>query len=258
MDQIEHWYKYYNILIFDSIDSTNEEAKRIAKSDFNGEFFIWGKSQTNGRGRSKKEWLSPPGNLCLSLLLTPKIDITKISQIPFLVAVALGETIASLKCTKSINIEYKWPNDILINDKKAAGILIETSMVNTHIEWLVIGIGVNIRSAPEISNYKTTCLADEGIDISTLDFFIHNFMQNFQKYYYYLTSQGFIAIKELWLNRAKSLGKTIIANSNQNRVVGIFDGIDDYGNLQLIIASGEKIKISSGEVFLYNSMASCY
>lgn len=245
---VRDWYQYYNIAIFDSIDSTNEEAKRIANTGNSGNYVIWAKSQTKGRGRSGNSWYSPKGNIYLSILLRPDFEVSKLSQLPFLVAVALGKTIKKF-IPADKGLTYKWPNDILIEGKKAAGILIESSLTNNNVNWLVIGVGINLCDEPDLKNYLSTSLIKEGAKIPTIDMFVHELMQSFQFYLLQWTKEGFEDIRKEWLKNSIPKGAVITAKYTGNRVSGTFEGIDDKGNLQMQLSNNQTIMISSGEVF---------
>ncbi len=147
------WLRSFNLLMFDDIDSTNTEAKRLAECSVDGDFVIWAKSQNNGRGRAGKEWISEEGNLYMSLLLRPRCAFVHYSEISFVTAISVGEVIfdlvAGCEGFKEMTSGYKWPNDILVDGKKISGILLETlpySVSNSEERWLIIGIGINITS----------------------------------------------------------------------------------------------------------------
>ena len=245
----EHWLHNYNLLIFDQIDSTNEEAKRLEQAKVEGEFVIWSKSQAKGKGRLGRKWVSPIGNLYLSLLLRPKYDVTTSSQISFVVAVAVGEMIAKFAHSQ-VAISYKWPNDILLNDKKIAGILLESSikMHNGFLDWLVVGIGLNVVSSPEQMPYPTSSLQEQNIEID-LNKIVDELMKSFSYWYSLWQNQGFDIIRTKWLERGKALGEVITVSVGKDRISGVFEDITLDGCIKLILPGGQACFVSSGEVF---------
>ncbi|MFN7039351.1 MAG: biotin--[acetyl-CoA-carboxylase] ligase [Alphaproteobacteria bacterium] len=211
-----NWYKNFNLLIFDEIDSTNEEAKRLCHAGIKENFIIWAKSQTKGKGRQGKKWISPENNLYLSLLIRPNCTASEATNFSFLAAIAAGEAIKenSINCN---SLEYKWPNDLMFNKKKFGGILLESSLKSNseHIDWLVIGIGINIFSYPmENIQYPATSLKEAEIDISC-EKLLGDLMKNFAYYYKKWEIEGFENIRLKWIEKAMNLGKVITINTNQ-------------------------------------------
>lgn len=244
------WLKKYNLLIFDEIDSTNSEAIRIAKTGPEGNFIIWAKSQTAGRGRYGKNWQSEAGNLYVSLLLNNIIKPGLQPQLSFVTAIALYETIAHLAKGKSlhINLGLKWPNDVLINDKKVAGILLESINLNER-NFLIIGVGVNIKVSPNNIEQPTTSLKKEGITTDEPDKLLNLFMNYFEKHFLEWKDKSFIKTRLSWLKRASKLNKIITIDDGKTRISGEFKDIDFNGNLSIRIGSGQIYNFSAGEVF---------
>jgi type III pantothenate kinase len=150
----------YRLEKFDNLDSTNEEAKRRAQTGAAPGLIISAQSQSAGRGRQGRTWISPSGGLYFSILLRPTCPAAKAAQLSFVSALAVGEGIAtSLRDPERLC--FKWPNDVLIGTRKVAGILLESGSGSKTLEWLVVGIGINIESHPENMNYPATCLIHE-------------------------------------------------------------------------------------------------
>lgn len=231
-----------NIVELETTDSTNNVAKELAQNGAASGTIVWAHAQTAGRGRQGNQWVSIPGNLFMSMILRPKASVENIGQISFLTAIALAMTLEKI-ISSDAEVHVKWPNDILINQKKASGILIETE---GHLSWLVIGIGVNITNAPE----GATCLYEAGIKTHTarqilelLDAQINTLVQQWEK-------DGFAPIRAAWLKRAYKLGESITARLPKETLVGVFDGIDHSGALLLKMPDATIKNINSGEVFL--------
>jgi BirA family biotin operon repressor/biotin-[acetyl-CoA-carboxylase] ligase len=228
----------YKIIAFDEIDSTNDEAKRRIQQGLgeNGLVLIASR-QTAGRGRQGREWLSPAGNLYASILLKHTGQPSYNSQTAFVVALAVADTIDAC-CGRAV-AQLKWPNDVLVDDRKISGILIEAEG-----DWLIVGIGLNVKFAPEATNYKTTCLAALGGDVTTdavRDALLHNLARHWAAYY----ANGFADIRNAWLARAWRINQPIIVQDNNCETRGIFTGLDENGFCLLETAEGAR-RIVSG------------
>jgi BirA family biotin operon repressor/biotin-[acetyl-CoA-carboxylase] ligase len=254
-DESNNWLRHYNLLIFDQIDSTNEEAKRLVKEGVCSDFVIWAKSQTGGRGRSGRNWVSNPGNLYLSILLFEKDHIKYNAELSFVVAVAIGEMLYKILPKDKI-INYKWPNDVLINDKKISGILLESLLIKNSLNpsHLIIGVGINVESTPLLknqANYLATSLFEESIEDVDVNKVIDEFMKSFICWLNIWEKEGFSSIRKKWLERCKAIDEVITVVFGNNRISGIFKDITESGALRVILAGGQEYLINSGE-FFYN------
>ena len=246
------WAKDYNLLIFDRIDSTNDEALRLAKSGVNGNFVIIARAQTNGRGTKGKPWESIIGNLHTSILLQPHVSINRTKELSFLTAIVLRETILEfidkLKAPKA-DIKLKWPNDVLIEGKKVSGILLESINIQG-INYVIIGIGVNTHFVPNTPSISATSLLSEGIILKSPDSFLNTFMDKFQLHYskWQKADSFFDSIRSRWLECAYNLNKSITVDNGIEKISGIFKGIDNQGAICVELANGELCSFSSGQV----------
>lgn len=253
-ENLQGWLQEYTLLIYDDIDSTNEEAKRLAADGLEGSHAIWAKSQTQGHGRYGRQWVSPEGNLYLSLLLQPECDVTDASQLAFVAAVAMADTV-SFFLPNSAEIGYKWPNDIMVNNKKIGGILLESRLQanSTVLDWMVVGVGINVsyfpQLAPERTGYFATSLHAEGAETTHVDAVLYKFMQAFTAARAKWKKYGFLPLKELFLEKALNIGKAITVCTANDRLSGVFQGIDDEGCLLLLLEGGHQKAISVGELF---------
>ncbi len=242
----------YKLFEFETIDSTNEEAKRLIASgqvDFSFAV-IWSKSQSKGRGRTGKQWLSPAGNLYVSLLMKIDYNVRTASQISFIAAHALGEVISPLLAA-GYKLHYKWPNDVLIDGKKLAGILLESvvgAKEKNRLEWLIVGVGVNIEEIPKDLPIPATSLENCGITGVSAKDLLTKFVDSFNSERSIWENQGFSSVKAAWLDRAYKIGEPIKIKLGANEFSGIFHGINDGGDLELLVDGKTKL-ISSGEVF---------
>lgn len=244
-------YENFTILSFDELESTNDKAKIMARNhEAKGGSVITCQLQTQGRGRIDRSWSSSKGDLSFSLILQPKIDINIIHQITILTANVLKDTIARLFSDhgkeNKVVISKKWPNDILINDKKVAGILVESEMTNGNCDFIVIGVGVNIVSKPEDVMFEAVSLAQFNIEVVASKL-LQQFLSNFTQQYVQWLNYGFAGVRSKWLEDAWRLGESIKINNDNQVTSGIFKDLDD--NAQIVLdRESELVKISIGDV----------
>lgn len=229
----------WNLIFKKETVSTNEDVKFLpAGSDKTA---VCAGIQTGGRGRMGRRWVSPEGNLYVSLCF--ELGTLRTAEIySFLSAVALAGALEQV-CPK-IGVECKWPNDLLINGKKVSGILLETDGVGR----LIVGIGVNVIPVPAGQMlYPVTSLSDCGYD-ATKEKVLEALLQQFDFWRDRLEKEGKKAVLDAWLKRAYGIGQKIAVNLPDKRLEGTFDGLDNDGRL-LLNKDGETIKITAGDVF---------
>ncbi len=210
--------------------STNEEAKKWPPYHA-----VIAETQTAGKGRNGRKWESFSGNLFLSLTLPLPSNASVYS---FIAALAVAETLGFL------SPRIKWPNDVLIDNKKISGILLETTD-----QKLIIGIGVNIEKKPETQVlYQTTCLKDHNATLPAEEL-ANKILQNLSFEINLFEQKGFSAIKRQWLEYATSIGSRIKVHLPKETLEGIFEGLDDTG--ALILKQDTTIKyITAGDIFM--------
>lgn len=242
----------YHLLSYDVIDSTNEEAKRLAQGGGSHGAVIWAKRQTAGRGRMGREWVSPEGNLFVSVLLQPELDLALCSQLSFIAAVASAETLEAMVNGPQA-IACKWPNDILLNGKKLGGILLESFVVPNEFgiekRWVAVGIGINIDSYPEHVMYPATCLREAGVELVSAKIVLSRLIFNFIHHYDEWRERGFKPMQKAWLKRAYHIGKPIEVMMGDDSISGTFDTIDESGQLLVKLAGGKRRAVHAGDVF---------
>lgn len=234
---------------FATLPSTQDKAKELAlSSDFkNTTFAVIASAQTSGRGRHGNHWVSPAGNLYATLRLPFSEDNDKAGHYVFLTSLALCEVMrAGLINERAEKIKIKWPNDLLFEEAKLSGILLETELKGAQITDIFIGMGVNLAIAPE---FAMDLLSLGYGEISPKDF-LNRFLVSFEKYKALYEEEGFAEIKALWLVRAKGIGQSIKVRGAQDTKYGVFDGLDDDGALILRLDNGETQRIRAGEVHL--------
>lgn len=237
----------FDLQTFTSIDSTNKEAMRKIEAGAGNGLWITATSQTGGRGRGGREWVSGPGNLYCSLIFEVGESVEKSAQLSFVTSLAVRDTIG--KFLDIDNIRCKWPNDVLVKDKKISGILLETCSPKANDRnFIIIGIGINITHHPDVTLYQAT-----HINENTEDNFCHAdvFYVLSEKMAYWLKiwqNEGFKAIRKSWLESSKGLGDMITVRLPSKELVGRFVDLDSNGALKLDIDGEIKI-IHSGDVF---------
>jgi BirA family biotin operon repressor/biotin-[acetyl-CoA-carboxylase] ligase len=152
----------YRLVALETVGSTNDEALRLAAAGAEDGTLVWAREQTAGRGRQGRGWSSPPGNLYLSMVLRPDCAPAEAAQLSFVAGLALGEAFGSI-APPMIEVTYKWPNDLLLNGRKAAGILLEShGNPDGTLDCLILGLGANLQHFPEDTSFPATSLRFEG------------------------------------------------------------------------------------------------
>jgi len=229
------------VYYFDTIDTTQNFAMKIAsKNNENGTVVI-SKKQTGGRGRMKRKWKSPAGGIWMSIILHPKFDVSYATLVP--IATSLALCIAIEKILK-FKPELKWPNDVTLKGKKIAGILIDTSIVSNEIENMVLGIGINFKIKPHELT-KTIKKTPNFYGIATLVKKNENALPLVQQFLYelenifQLINSGHIKkIKNGWTKRSSTIGRNVSIITNEGNLNGKAVKIDSDG--ALIISKGKK------------------
>jgi len=235
------WPQGYQKIRHDELDSTNSEAQRLAASGEAGLVWIIADRQTAGRGRRGRVWSTDTGNLATTLLLRPDAPPAIVGQLSFVAALAAAEMAAHFAPNATITV--KWPNDVLANGKKLAGLLLEAGP-----GWLAIGIGVNLASAPEGTEFPATSLTQLGIAPPSSEDALCVLAARFAHWYDAWMKDGFETIRAAWLARVGGLGGPIRARLPTETRQGVFEGIDASGAL-LLNEHGNVRAIAAGEVF---------
>lgn len=239
----------YRLIAMDSVGSTNDEAKKLADQGAEEGTLVWARKQTKGRGRHGRTWTSPRGNLYLSLILRPECALAEAAQLGFVAALAVGKGIGAV-APPLLEVTYKWPNDVLVHDRKVAGLLLESKTTAEGIlDWLVLGVGVNVQSHPEDSRFPATNLIFEGVgpdvdEAMVLQAFCRQFLTLVNRW----TEDGFAPIRSLWLPHAHGLGKTIEVGLGMEILRGTFRELDETGALILELPDSSRRTIAAGDV----------
>ena len=223
-----------------TMDAARQEAQQGAAE---GTVIIAGE-QTEGRGRIKRPWLSPEGNIALSIVLYP--DVSFLSYLIMLASLAVAHTIEAVTGLKP---QVKWPNDILVNGKKVCGILTEGEVKGSRVAYSVIGIGINvglrIADVSEISATATSLKDELGRNVSRLDVVRHLLVEIERLY---LTLPAGESIYEEWRDRLVTLGKRVQVESGGGILEGIAESVDRSGALLIRHSDGASTRIAAGDV----------
>ncbi|MFC7703457.1 biotin--[acetyl-CoA-carboxylase] ligase [Plastorhodobacter daqingensis] len=235
--------------VLDVVDSTMTEAARMAPT-LSGPAWILGLRQTAGRGRRGRAWVDPAGNFAATLVMRPADPPERMALRSFVAALALHETFVTVT-GRAEPFALKWPNDVLLNGAKVAGILLESSSASTG--HLAIGIGVNLVSAPggnevEAGALRPVSLLSETGARVTPEEFLDILAPAFARWEAQFATYGFGPIRTAWMARAARLGETVMARAGTQSHEGRFIELDDQGALILVTARG-RVAIPAGEVF---------
>lgn len=231
---------------FAVLPSTQDMVKDHALEGADEGLVIQALTQSEGRGRHGNEWFSPMGNLHMSVLMRPLCTADLAGQISFVVGLAVSAAIDEFMA-EGHKKTLKWPNDVMIDGKKCAGILLESELSPKGlVGHLAIGIGVNVLSAPE----GRVCVKEVAGDVRLA---VHPFRDRVLHYLdlYYLAwkAEGFAPIRKSWLAQAHGVGHKLTARLPQREEKGIFRDIDDAGGLILEVSEDKKIVIRAGEIY---------
>ena len=240
----------YELIELESVDSTNEEARRHAKGGAEEGTLIWAREQRSGRGRGGRSWHSPPGNMYCSVILRPELPAAQAVQVGFAASLAVGATVGAF-VPPLTEMRYKWPNDVLVSDRKIAGILLESSMTPTHdLVWLIVGVGLNVTSTPEDPMYPATSLEREGAENVSVEAALTTFSRQFLTWINRWLDDGFEPLRAAWLSRAKGLNEPMeVRLASKTSLHGVFQGLDASGALLLDVGENDTRQIAFGDVF---------
>ena len=231
---------------YETLGSTNAEALARARAGEGGPLWITTRTQLAGRGRRGSAWVSEPGNLYATLLLTEPSPKDLAPQLAFVTALAVHDAVAECAPQLGPMLSVKWPNDLLLGGKKLAGILIEGE---SDLRFAVaIGIGVNCAHHPADTRYPATDLAAAGAIVApghlaaALSAAMQRRLAQWQR------GERFASIRTDWLKRAANLGRDIQVRLPERELTGRFEGVDELGRLLLQGPSGPTV-VTAGEVF---------
>lgn len=245
------WPEGYGRIVLEETDSTNAHAARIAGT-LPGPTWILARRQTAAHGRRGRPWASPEGNFAATLVARPRGSADQAALRSFVAALALHEALAAAS-GRAEPFRLKWPNDVLLNGGKVAGILLESAGAGGDVTRLAVGIGVNLASAPAPSELEpgalrpVSLLGETGAAIAP-EAFLDLLAPAYARWEHRLATFGFAPVRNAWLARAARRGETITARTGTETVQGRFETLDDSGALVLQTPQGRRA-IAAADVY---------
>lgn len=253
----------YRLRAFDTVGSTNSEAVAAATAGDPGGIWFATRQQTAGRGRRGRQWESPVGNLAATLLIVPESDPTLSATLGFVAGVALNHALSGIlphgvvkigvdgadaAGSENARIALKWPNDVLADGAKLAGILLEASKLPDGRHAIAIGFGINAVAAPQGLPYPATSLSELGVPRSAEAVFEALSDSWVETFGLWNDGRGIGDVLSRWRGSAAGIGAPVAVNQNGEVVRGIFETIDDAGRLIVRAADDRRIAITAGDV----------
>ncbi len=239
------------VYYFDTIDSTQNYASKIANQDNSGTVII-AQRQTSGKGRLGRKWVSPSGGIWLSVILHPRFDVSYATLFPLASSLALC---IAIEKTLELKPELKWPNDVTVHGKKVAGMLVDISMESNKIEHLILGIGINYNVDVKKLNaslknmehfYGAGSLLKKGQRPNPTKL-IQSFLYEIEQICNILDDGSVNTIIRKWTSKSSTIGKKITVNSSGSKITGKAVKIDIDGAL-VISKNGSQHRILAGDV----------
>ena len=251
-DGLETKFLGKRVYYFDILNSTQNFAIELASKKIENGTLVISEKQTHGRGRLDRKWVSPSGGIWLSLILHPEFEISMSTLFPLITSLAIA--IAIEKILK-VNTKLKWPNDVTINDKKVAGILVDASIESGKIDYLVLGVGINFKINPiEIEKiikhtanyYGVTSLIKKNEIMNPIKL-VQRFLLELEKLYQISLKKDSAFLIQEWTKRSSTIGKSITIKLPDEKVSGKALRIDDDGAL-VISNKGKTRRVIVGDI----------
>jgi BirA family transcriptional regulator, biotin operon repressor / biotin---[acetyl-CoA-carboxylase] ligase len=236
----------HRLRAYDTVGSTSAEALALGRAGEAGPLWVVSDHQTAGRGRRGNAWQSPRGNLAASLLLSTDVSPATAATLGFVAGLAVRDALQAVAPGPAYKL--KWPNDVLADRAKIAGILLETETIGRDARILALGVGVNVVASPREVPYPATSLAELGCRVTAEEVFeaLSESWIGFEQIWD--EGRGMPRIRKLWLEAAAGLGEPIAVRLGADTVRGAFETIDDAGHLIVRAHDGTLRAIAAGEV----------
>ena len=239
--------KHAPVYWYDELDSTSEEAKRRARAGETSPVWIAARIQTAGRGRLGRDWVSPAGNLFVTVLFPEPGGLAIAARIPFAAALAVRDACQAV--VPEIPAKLKWPNDVRVDGAKICGILTESGDTNG-VTWIALGMGVNVQYAPDVAQQRTTSLVEQGASTALSPEHVLEALRISLDRRLEQARHRFDSLLEDWLRSAEGVGEMIEAGPAERRIRGIFEDLAPDGGLNLRLPDGTRQTIRAGDVDL--------
>jgi len=238
----------YRLVARETVGSTNDEARVLARDGAEDGTLVWALEQTAGRGRQGRDWVSPPGNLYCSLVLRPDCPPREAVQLAFVAALGVGGMLG-VHVPPLMPVQYKWPNDVLLARRKVAGILIEAEGQGDRLDFMVMGVGVNLAAAPPQARFPATDLRSETGETVAPAQALEGFARHFMIWANRWLDGGFAPVREAWRAHAFGRGERIEVRLPDRTLDGTFADLDADGALLLETDAGRRT-VTAGDVHL--------
>lgn len=241
-------YIGYPTKVMDCVDSTNEEVKRAARGGGQQGLLLVAKKQTGGKGRLGRVWISPEGtSIYMSVLLTPELSPTQLPCITLVFGLAICRAIRDIAECEAL---IKWPNDIIIGNKKLCGILAEMTVEDNLVSYATVGVGINVNNrgfSDEISHKATSLYLEKSISFDRNEI-IAVLCGYIEQVYDEFIVSGFDSLKDEYVNLCATIGRDVSAQRAGGEICGKAVDVADDGSLIVELDSGDRVSISTGEV----------
>jgi BirA family biotin operon repressor/biotin-[acetyl-CoA-carboxylase] ligase len=235
------------VYLFQQIGSTNDEARRLAEGGGREGLMVVAEAQTGGRGRAGRKWITPPAAaLAFSLILRPALPASRAARLTMLGGVAACEAIEQ---STGLRAALKWPNDVLVSGRKVAGILTESAVLGDQLEYAILGLGVNVSSAPpaaEVDFPATSLQAEAGREVDRLKL-LRAILACLEAHYPSLPNDSLF---QAWRARLALMGEPAVARTEGGDHRGRVEDVEADGALIFRLDSGEALRLTAGEVRL--------
>lgn len=236
------------VYLYRQVGSTNDEARRLAEGGAPEGLLVAAEAQTAGRGRAGRHWLTPPGAaLAFSLVLRPAVAPSAAARLTMVAGLAICDAIEAVTPLQAV---LKWPNDVLVNGKKAGGILVEAGLMGERLEYAIVGIGLNVSQAPppEAVMFPATALASEaGRPVDRLRL-LRACLDRMEGHYTRLADPD--TLQRAWAGRLAWLGERVVATTPDGEVSGQAEAVDAEGALVIRLSTGAALRLLAGDVRL--------
>ncbi|MCR4337449.1 MAG: biotin--[acetyl-CoA-carboxylase] ligase [Candidatus Omnitrophica bacterium] len=236
------------IIYHETVSSTMDEAVALGIQGAPEGTVVCAESQTKGRGRLGRNWISPKGKgIYMSVILRPQVSLSVVSQLTLVCAVGVCEAIQS---ATNLPVKIKWPNDILINDQKVAGLLMELNAEMDRVRFVVLGVGLNVNTPLQQLPVGATSLKAAGAkDLTRIEIF-QKILESLEEWYLIFQRDGFKSIMPRWKELSDMIGKRIKFYDGKDVLEGEAIGLAEDGGLLLRNDRGEVIKKLAGDMVL--------
>lgn len=238
-----------HMVSLEAVSSTQDHARELSFKGCPAGTVVVAETQTRGRGRIGRQWVSPEGGLYFSVLLRPGITMAEAAQIPLVAGIALAR---AMECHAPAAPRLKWPNDVLLGQRKTAGILAEIRGEMDFLDWLILGIGVNVAASPslfppDIRRTSTSLSEDAGTPVNRLSL-LRDILYHLENILEAYEAEGFPYFRDEWKRRSDSLGRNVRVASGRQSLEGRAVDIDSEGALILDPGGGSPRRITSGDI----------